>query len=152
MQTYAEDDGERKNKTKKSYQLSASLLEQLQFTESTSEGGKASSTVVSSSFLCLPSKSQFCFFLSGLGCPSFLCPKASGSPLEGVSSCYQIRFFAQRAATQNAKMPRFTAKEGFIQKAAKWEDGRASLRCRQGAWDIYGIQKQGGGLPWWSSG
>lgn len=32
------------------------------------------------------------------------------------------------AATQNAKMPRFTAKEGLIQKgAAKREDGRASL-------------------------
>ena len=70
------------------------------------------------------------------------------------SNYYQNRLVCPTHSKPNAETWRFVAEKEFIQKAAKCGDGRTASDLppqRQGAWDIYGIKKQGGlrlGVTW----
>ena len=63
------------------------------------------------------------------------------------SNYYQNRLVCPSHSKPNTETWRFSAEKEFIQKAAKRGDGRTASDLppqRQGAWDIYGIKKQGG--------
>ena len=77
--------------------------------------------------------------------PSLLC--SPPHPILFLHSVTKLGSFARRLASQSTEMLAFAAKKVFIHKAAKYGDGRTSVRPtspKVGAQGVYGIIELGG--------